>query len=72
MNRLDVCHDHLDRIADIDPNNAEMIRMRKELETRGQNHETNCLMYLAANHIKDALLQVGRKKFVTSHHPSLS
>jgi hypothetical protein len=58
MNRLDVCHEQLDRIAEIDPDNKEMISMKQELEIRGHNHEADCLMHLAANHIKDALQNV--------------
>lgn len=58
MNRLDEVLDHLEYISEIDPQNSEMLRMRQELEDRGVRHENHCLMHIAANHMKDALLQV--------------
>lgn len=58
MNRLDEVLDHLEYISEIDPLNSEMLRMRQELEDRGVRHENHCLMHIAANHMKDALLQV--------------
>ena len=58
MNRLDVCHSQFDKIGSIDPNNKELLEMKAELELRGETHEKNCIMMMAANHLKDALEQV--------------
>jgi len=58
MNKLDICHSHLEKIGSIDPSNEELLKMKAELELRGEKHEKNCIMMMAANHLKDALQQV--------------
>jgi len=58
MNQLNICHAHLDTIESIDPTNGEMLSMRQELRDLAAKHENECVLMMAANHLKDALREI--------------
>ena len=41
-----------------DPENEELLNMKRELVVRGEKHEQNCIMMMSSNHLKDALQRV--------------